>query len=75
MKKGNNAISLIMKGRQSIQAIKKGLITVYEYKGNIPLLDEKNNLILNSILATDTPTELDITYAEINEILDEIIGG
>ena len=43
--------------------------------GDNQLLDEENNLILNEIIATDTETELNITNTEINNILDEIIGG
>jgi hypothetical protein len=52
---------------------------IYYSKGkptNEPdVLNETDNIVLNSILATDTKTELDITDTEINQILDEIIGG
>ena len=48
---------------------------VYIGKGKLQLLAEEDNLILNDILATDTETDLNITNTEINEILDEIIGG
>lgn len=48
---------------------------VYKGKGKLYKLDTQTNDILNSILATDTETEIDITDTEINNILDEIIGG
>lgn len=48
---------------------------VYKGKGKLQLLDTENNNILNSILDTDTDTDLNITNTEIAEILDEIIGG
>ena len=47
----------------------------YYGKTKLLLLNETENIILNDILADDTETELDITDTEINQILDEIIGG
>ena len=47
----------------------------YYGKTNILLLNEEENIILNSIINDNTETELDITDTEINQILDEIIGG
>lgn len=51
------------------------LEAVYKGKGQLQLMEEEDNEILNSILATDTDTQLNITNTEIVEILDEIIGG
>lgn len=39
------------------------------------VLNETDNIVLNGILGTDTETEIDISDTEINQILDEIIGG
>ena len=49
--------------------------TVYYGKGKLEKLNETENIVLNDILGTETETELDITDTEINQILDEIIGG
>jgi hypothetical protein len=51
------------------------LEVVYKGKGNNQILSVETNSVLNSILGSDTETEIDITNTEINEILDEIIGG
>ena len=48
---------------------------VYYGKGKNILLNDTESIILNSILATNTYTEKNITDIEINAILDEIIGG
>lgn len=48
---------------------------VYLGKNKMQTLNEEDNAILNSIIATNTKTELDISDNEINRILDEIIGG
>lgn len=47
----------------------------YWGKGKLQTLNEEDNVVLNEIIATNTITQLDITNTEINEILDEIIGG
>jgi hypothetical protein len=47
----------------------------YKGKGEVQFLTDEENDILNSILATDTKTEKDISDTEIINILDEIIGG
>jgi hypothetical protein len=47
----------------------------YYGKGGVQLLDEITNNILNEILNDNTETEKDISDIEIEEILDEIIGG
>lgn len=44
-------------------------------KPNVQTLNETDNAILNEIVAMNTDTYLDITESEINQILDEIIGG
>lgn len=48
---------------------------VYLGKGDAEMLDEYENSILNSIINDNTETQLDRSETEINQILDEIIGG
>ena len=48
------------------------------YKGKkygTPMLDAESNMVLNDILAVHTNTYLNIPNDEINQILDNIIGG
>ena len=47
----------------------------YYGKGKLQKLEENDNLILSSILNDDTETELDMFNSEIEQKLDEIIGG
>ena len=48
---------------------------VYFGNGKLQNLNEEDNVILNNILGSDTETVLNVTNTEINEKLDEIIGG
>ncbi len=48
---------------------------IYKGNGEPQTLDIEANDTLNSLLSTDTETELDITTTDINNILDDIIGG
>ena len=51
------------------------MVVEYYSKSVIQHLDETTNNILNDILDGNTKTEKDISDAEIEQILDEIIGG
>lgn len=69
LNKGTNIIEV------DTNILPSNMEVVYYGKGKLQTLNETDNIVLNSILATDTETELDITDTEINQILDEIIGG
>ena len=68
LNEGTNVINVstnIIPSNMEVEYIEKKIV----------VLDEEENITLNSILADDTETEIDITIEEINNILDEIIGG
>jgi hypothetical protein len=70
---------LLNKGTNIIEVdtniLPSNMVVEYYSKSVIQLLDETTNNILNDILDGDTKTEKDISDAEIEQILDEIIGG
>jgi hypothetical protein len=67
--KGTTILEIETEIQPSIMGVK------YDGKGKNQSLDEDNNIILNSIISSDTETEIDMIVTEINETLDEIIGG
>ena len=69
LNKGTNVIDV------DTNVLPSNMVVEYYSKSVIQILDETTNNILNDILDGNTKTEKDISDAEIEQILDEIIGG
>lgn len=67
--KGTNIIDIDTTIKPSNLEIK------YYGKGKLETLNVEDNTLLNSILSTDNETKIDIFDSEINNVLNEIIGG
>ena len=69
LNKGTNIIEV------DTNIIPSNMEIIYYGKSNLLLLNEEENIILNSIINDNTKTELDMLDSEIEQKLDEIIGG